>query len=163
MHPRAPRPTPACSWHRLPRFTTYGCYPCAFADHLKKPRPCSDALSWSPCSSLEFRTSADGRAAGGWRREARTRRSAAHPQFGTAVWRAGAHFKTLQLSALHWLCFVLLPHTPTLPAPPTFSLVSSSTSISIEVFLVALTSPDWRFFSGQCSSKQMSQAELTFL
>lgn len=65
MHPRTPRPTPACSWHRLPRFPTYGCYPCAFSDHLKKPRPCSDALSWSPRSSLEFRTSADGRAATG--------------------------------------------------------------------------------------------------
>lgn len=80
--------------------------------------------------------SCDG-AAGGWRREVRTRRSAAHPQFGTAVWRAGAHFKTLQLSALHRLCFVLLPVSshipPTLPAPPTFSSVSSSTSISISL------------------------------
>lgn len=79
----------------------------------------------------------------------RTRRSAAHPQFGTAVWRAGAHFKTLQLSALHRLCFVLLPvssHIPphSLLLPP--SLQSALLPLFLSVLIVALTSPDWSFF-----------------
>lgn len=63
MRPRYP--APACSWHPLPWFPTYVCCQCDFSDHLKKRRPCSDALSWSSRGSLEFETSADSRAATG--------------------------------------------------------------------------------------------------
>lgn len=77
--------------------------------------------------------SCDG-AAGGWRREARTPRSAAHPQFRTAVWRAGAHFKTLQLSALCWLCFVLLPVSSHI-SPHSLLLPPSLQSAFLPLFL----------------------------
>lgn len=139
------------------------------------------SLSFSPCISPESERSADSRAArrggGGYRREGEERECEdagggrdQHliPSLDTraAVWRAGAHFKTLRLSGFRCVLFVpsLLssstsPTSP-LPLPPPLTYVSSPTSISISLSFSWLLHHLTGVFSRHCSSKQMSQALL---
>lgn len=130
------------------------------------------SLSFYPCLSEESERFADSRAARGlW--EGGGEKSGCEDAGGgdrqripsldtaAAVWRAGAHFKTVLLARF---CLFLSSSLSFAPPAPSSSYFCHFFYLYfyLSFFLVALTSPDWSF-SRQCSSKQMSQAGLTLL